>query len=119
MPAPALVCRKASIETWLAKYQFTRLSETETWQLQAGGRYYVVRDDSSIIVFVQGQHPVQESGFKIVGCIPTPQVCNGVKPNAANRAEGLLRLAVEVYGGPILATFTDRDFSRLSWTYQP
>ena len=34
-----------------------------------------------------------------------------LKPRAALAGDGLLRLAVEVYGGPILATFTDRDLS--------
>jgi aspartyl aminopeptidase len=100
----------ARIETELAQHQFTRLHETETWALQAGGRYYVVRDDSSIIVFVQGRQPVQDTGFKIIGA-HTDSPGLRVKPNAANCMDGILRLSVEIYGGPILATFTDRDLS--------
>jgi aspartyl aminopeptidase len=100
----------ARIETELALHQFTRLYETDTWALQAGGRYYVVRDDSSIIIFVQGLRPVQDSGFKIIGA-HTDSPGFRIKPNAANCIDGLLRLSVEVYGGPILATFTDRDLS--------
>ncbi|SJM93089.1 putative M18 family aminopeptidase 2 [Crenothrix polyspora] len=100
----------ASIETELAQHQFTRLYETETWALQSGGRYYVVRDDSSIIVFVQGQKPVQDSGFKIIGA-HTDSPGFRIKPNAASCIDGILRLSVEIYGGPILATFTDRDLS--------
>ena len=34
-----------------------------------------------------------------------------LKPKAAHRTETMMRLAVEVYGGPILATFSDRDLS--------
>lgn len=34
-----------------------------------------------------------------------------LKPKAAYSTEGLAQLGVEVYGGPILATFTDRDLS--------
>lgn len=100
----------ARIETELAQRGFIRLQETETWVLQPAGRYYVVRDDSSIIIFVQGQKPLQDSGFKIIGA-HTDSPGFRIKPNAASCIDGLLRLSVEIYGGPILATFTDRDLS--------
>jgi aspartyl aminopeptidase len=70
----------------------------------------VVRDDSSIVLFIQGQKPLAETGFKIIGA-HTDSPGLRIKPNAASGSEGLLRLGVEVYGGPILATFTDRDLS--------
>ncbi|MDO9425133.1 MAG: M18 family aminopeptidase [Methylobacter sp.] len=87
-----------------------RLDETAKWTLQPGGRYYVVRDDSSIVLFVQGQKPLAETGFKIIGA-HTDSPGLRIKPNAASRGDGLLRLGVEIYGAPILATFTDRDLS--------
>jgi aspartyl aminopeptidase len=50
------------------------------------------------------------TGFRIVGAhVDSPGL--RVKPRAALAADGLARLAVEVYGGPILATFADRDLS--------
>jgi aspartyl aminopeptidase len=100
----------STIESLLKPFQFTRLDETTRWQLQPGGRYYVVRDDSSIILFVLGTKPLVDSGFKIVGA-HTDSPGLRIKPNAVNGKDGLLRLNVEVYGGPILATFTDRDLS--------
>jgi len=100
----------ASIEAQLAAFRFVKLDETAKWALQPGGRYYVVRDDSSIIVFVQGQKPLAETGFKIIGA-HTDSPGLRIKPNAAGSADGLLRLSVDVYGGPILATFADRDLS--------
>ena len=99
-----------TIETQLAAFQFTKLDEKEKWTLQPGGRYYVVRDDSSIIVFVRGQKPLPETGFKIIGA-HTDSPGFRIKPNPATSADGFIRLNVEVYGGPILATFTDRDLS--------
>jgi len=87
-----------------------RLDETAKWTLQPGGRYYVVRGDSSIILFIQGQKPLAEAGFKIIGA-HTDSPGLRIKPNAASSTDGLLRLGVEIYGGPILATFTDRDLS--------
>ncbi|MEQ1528837.1 MAG: M18 family aminopeptidase [Methylococcales bacterium] len=100
----------ASIEQYLSAFQFEKLPETAKWSLKPGGRYYVIRDDSSIIIFVIGQQPVQDTGFKIVGA-HTDSPGLRVKPNPANATDGLLRLSVEIYGGPILATFTDRDLS--------
>ncbi|MDO9311524.1 MAG: M18 family aminopeptidase, partial [Nitrosomonas sp.] len=44
----------ASIEAAIEEFQFVRLDETAKWQLKPGGRYYVVRDDSSIVLFVLG-----------------------------------------------------------------
>ncbi|MDA1343681.1 MAG: M18 family aminopeptidase [Proteobacteria bacterium] len=99
-----------TVEALLKPYQFTKLDEATQWQLQPGGHYYVVRDDSSIILFVLGSKPLLESGFKIVGA-HTDSPGLRVKPNAINAKDSLLRLNVEIYGSPILATFTDRDLS--------
>jgi aspartyl aminopeptidase len=98
------------IEQRLQNYGFERLDENSQWQLSSGGRYYVVRDASSLILFVPGQKPLAETGFKILGA-HTDSPGLRVKPNPLMHSDNLLRLAVEVYGGPILATFTDRDLS--------
>lgn len=100
----------ASVEAAIKVFQFARLDETAKWQLQAGGRYYVVRDDSSIVLFVVGRKAPAESGFKIVGA-HTDSPGFRIRPNGATVSDGLARLGVEIYGGPILATFTDRDLS--------
>lgn len=100
----------ATIEQRLQSFNFQRLQETDHWILSAGGRYYVVRDDSSIILFVVGQQPVADTGFKILGA-HTDSPGLRVKPQPQLNSDGLQRLAVEIYGGPILATFTDRDLS--------
>lgn len=100
----------ATIETALRTAQFSRLDETAKWSLQVGGRYYVIRDDSSIILFVLGQKSLAESGFKIVGA-HTDSPGLRIRPNGAQVNNGFAQLGVEIYGGPILATFTDRDLS--------
>jgi aspartyl aminopeptidase len=100
----------ASAEARLREKGFVRLEETTRWQLTAGGRYYVVRGESSMIAFVLGSGPLAETGFRIVGA-HTDSPGLRLKPRPALGGDGLARLAVEVYGGPILATFTDRDLS--------
>lgn len=89
---------------------YTQLDETERWQLAAGGRYFVVRGGASIISFVLGTDPLAETGYRLVGA-HTDSPGLRLKPKAAHDSEGVMRLGVEVYGGPILATFTDRDLS--------
>lgn len=100
----------ATIEQRLQAFGFQRLQENASWSLESGRRYYVVRDDSSIILFVVGQKPLAETGFKILGA-HTDSPGLRVKPNPVLHGDTLARLAVEIYGGPILATFTDRDLS--------
>lgn len=99
-----------TIEQRLQTFQFQRLNETDAWTLKTGGRYYVVRDDSSIVLFAIGNKPLTEVGYKILGA-HTDSPGLRLKPQPAIDSDHLLRLAVEVYGGPILATFTDRDLS--------
>ncbi|MEK7737612.1 MAG: M18 family aminopeptidase, partial [Pseudomonadota bacterium] len=89
---------------------FTQLDETERWQLAAGGRYFVMRGGASIIGFILGAEPLEETGLRLVGA-HTDSPGLRLKPKAAHSSEGVMRLGVEVYGGPILATFTDRDLS--------
>ncbi|WP_446810085.1 M18 family aminopeptidase [Methylomonas sp. 2BW1-5-20] len=100
----------ATIEQRLQAQQFQRIQENDSWSLAAGGRYYVIRDASSIAAFVIGKRDLAETGFKILGA-HTDSPGLRVKPQPLIDSDKLLRLAVEVYGGPILATFTDRDLS--------
>ncbi len=107
-PSPWHVVANAELK--LQARGFVRLKEAERWQLVAGGRYYVVRGGASLIAFVVGSQPLAEAGFRIVGA-HTDSPGLRLKPRAALAGDGLARLAVEVYGGPLLATFTDRDLS--------
>ncbi len=100
----------ASMENQLRVQGFECLKETEAWSLQPGERYYVIRDNSSIIAFVVGNRSLAESGFSIVGA-HTDSPGLRIKPRPVMTGEGLVRLGVEIYGGPILATFSDRDLS--------
>ncbi len=109
-PSPWHVVNTIEAQLAVQTSAWQRLDETAKWALQPGGRYYVVRDDSSIVLFILGQKPPVETGFKIIGA-HTDSPGLRIKPNAASSADGLVRLGVEVYGGPILATFTDRDLS--------
>lgn len=96
--------------TRLAAAGFASLDEGERWSLQPGGRYYVVRGGTSLIAFSLGGASPDRSGWRLVGA-HTDSPGLRIKPQPVLAGDSALRLAVEVYGGPILATFADRDLS--------
>ncbi|PKO92370.1 MAG: M18 family aminopeptidase [Betaproteobacteria bacterium HGW-Betaproteobacteria-10] len=89
---------------------FKRLDEVDRWQLAAGDRCYVVRGGASIIAFIVGHQAAADNGLRLIGA-HTDSPGLRLKPKPAEDAQGMVRLGVEIYGGPILATFADRDLS--------
>lgn len=89
---------------------FSALNESEPWALEAQGRYYVVRRDSSIIAFVQGKQPLAKTGLRILGA-HTDSPCLKVKPEPDAHKKGYQQVGVAVYGGALLAPWFDRDLS--------
>jgi aspartyl aminopeptidase len=108
----------ASPSPWHAVYtitqrlqaqSFVHLQEQLRWKLESGKGYYVVRG-ASLIAFRIGQRPLADTGFRMIGA-HTDSPGLRLKTNAAHASDSVVRLSVEIYGGPILATFTDRDLS--------
>ena len=89
---------------------YRHLDERAPWQTEAGGRYYVTRNDSSIIAFKLGKRPAVDGGIRLVGA-HTDSPCLRVKPNPELQRQGFFQLGVEVYGGALLAPWFDRDLS--------
>ena len=100
----------ASLARSLQAAGFKPLDERESWITEAGGRYYVTRNDSSIIAFQLGSKPLAEQGLRLVGA-HTDSPCLRVKPNPEIARNGFLQLGVEVYGGALFAPWFDRDLS--------
>ncbi len=98
-----------SITQRLQAQGFVHLQEKLRWKLETGKGYYVVRG-ASLITFRIGQQPLADTGFRMIGA-HTDSPGLRLKTNAAHVSDGVVRLGVEIYGGPILATFSDRDLS--------
>lgn len=99
----------SSMSAILASQGFTQLNEGDSWQLEPG-RYFVTRNDSSIIAFVLGSEAVEETGIRLVGA-HTDSPCLKVKPVPEKDKFGYHQLGVEVYGGVLLNPWFDRDLS--------
>ena len=96
----------------LERHGFKQLDEADQWTInngQQGERYYVTRNDSSIIAFHLNQS-LLENGMRMVGA-HTDSPCLKVKPNPEIINNNYLQLGVEVYGGALLNPWFDRDLS--------
>ncbi|MBX9753151.1 MAG: M18 family aminopeptidase [Pseudomonadaceae bacterium] len=100
----------ASLAQRLENAGYLHLDERQSWTVEAGGRYYVTRNDSSIIAIQLGLRSPLEAGLRLVGA-HTDSPCLRVKPNPELQSQGFWQLGVEVYGGALLAPWFDRDLS--------
>lgn len=100
----------SSMAEQLTKHGFTQLIEIDSWGDLAAGRYFLTRNDSSIIAFVLPERELAETGFHILGA-HTDSPCLKVKPQPEKTKHSLWQLGVEVYGGALLNPWFDRDLS--------
>jgi len=95
----------------LMKNGFTQLFEEESWSgIDAGDRFFVIRSASSIVAGIKGTNRLTEGSIRVIGA-HTDFPGFRIKPSPERIKEGSTVLGVEVYGGPILATWFDRDLS--------
>ncbi len=87
---------------------FKGLKESEVWKLEAGGKYYVTRNDSSVIAFTIPKPDYK--GFKIIAS-HSDSPCPKLKENDEMKSDDYVRLNVEKYGGMLLAPWFDRPLS--------
>lgn len=105
--SPSSYHAAAEVARRLEAVGFKRLHEEEAWPTQVGGRFVVVRDGAAIAWVVPtdaapttpshifGAH-TDSPGFKL-------------KPQPTTGSRGWLQAAVEVYGGPLLNSWLDRE----------
>lgn len=90
---------------------FRELKETESWSLQKGGKYFVVKNGSAFVAFVVGDGDLSKEGFRIIGA-HTDSPCLKIKPGACSvTLDGYVKVNVEIYGGAILNTWFDRPLA--------
>lgn len=90
----------------LSNAGFIKLDESDKWSLEKGKKYYVTRNDSSLIAFT---YP-DDSNYTMIGAhTDSPNL--KLKPNPVIKENGVTKLGVEPYGGLLLNPWFDRDLS--------
>ncbi len=92
----------ANLRTIYEESGFVRLTLGEQWNLKRGGKYYVTRNDSSVIAFKVGKKNV----FNIAES-HTDSPCFKIKGSKL-MVNDVVRLNTEKYGGGLLYTYFDR-----------
>ena len=105
---PSMFHTSATIADYLNQAGFIRLSENQKWNIVPGGKYYVVRNGSSLIAFTFTPGRWLWRIAAAHGDSPTFKLKNS--PVKAGPAK-YLRLDVEAYGGMIDSTWFDRPLS--------
>jgi aspartyl aminopeptidase len=85
---------------------FVRLDELEPWEGGAGS-FFIIRDGALIAWVVPGGAG-PTTGFNILGA-HTDSPSFKLKPKPSIGAHGWLQAGVEVYGGPLLNSWLDRE----------
>ena len=85
---------------------FAELDESAAFPTAPGG--YVVRRGGSVLAWSASGRPPAETGFRVVaGHTDSPNL--RIKPQPDVDRVGYRQLGVEVYGGPLLNSWLDRD----------
>lgn len=87
---------------------FAPLAEGDAWRLQKQGRYFVTRNDSTVVAFVLGGAPPASAGLRLIGA-HTDSPSLKLKPEPLIERHGYVQLGVEVYGGTLHNSWLDRD----------
>lgn len=85
---------------------FTQLAEDAAWPT-TGGRYFLVRG-GTLAAWSTAHDPSPTTGFRVVGA-HTDSPTLRIKPQPETNGAGFAQLGVEVYGGPLLNSWLDRD----------
>ncbi len=106
--APTAFHAVAGFREMLLQAGFSELKETDPWLVDAGGKYFVVRNDSAVIAFA-----VPETGFSSFRIVAAHGDSPAFKLKEIYEDCGgnYLRLNVEKYGGMIMSTWLDRPLS--------
>lgn len=108
--SPSMYHGAENIEKLVAEAGFVRLNQSENWGIKEGGKYYILNNNSAIIVFTIGKE-VKNPRFNIVGSHSDSPTFK-LKPNNIIRTkDSFLTVNVEPYGGAIYNTWFDRPLS--------
>ncbi len=89
----------------LAAAGFTQLAETDAWPVH--GKFFMIRD-GAIMAWIVPEGATATTGFNILGA-HTDSPSFKLKPKPTTGRFGWLQAGVEVYGGPLINSWLDRE----------
>ena len=89
---------------------YIQLSENKPFNLVKGGKYFITRNNSTIIAFDIGEKVSKDYGFHIVSS-HCDSPCFKVKPICDLKSDIYQKVLVEPYGGLICPSWLDRPLS--------
>ncbi|GAA3753851.1 M18 family aminopeptidase [Microbacterium kribbense] len=105
--SPSSFHAAAEVARRLAGAGFTALDEAAGWPAQPGGRFFVVRD-GAVIAWVVPEAAGAQTGVHVFGA-HSDSPALALKPQPTTGRAGWLQVGVEIYGGPLLNSWLDRE----------
>ena len=99
-----------NVKDKLLENGFIEVFEGEDYNLQKGGKYFVVRDDGAIISFKVGEKIDENSNFLIIAS-HSDSPCFRLKEEFDVKDNGYSKVLTKPYGGMLLSTWVDRPLS--------
>jgi len=106
--SPTAFHAAANLTEMLKGAGYRELKETDPWLVDAGGKYYVVRNDAAVIAFA-----VPDTGFASfrIAAAHGDSPAFKLKEHFEDKGEAYVRVNVEKYGGMIMSAWMDRPLS--------
>lgn len=109
--SPSVFHAVENMKNILKSNNFKELSENEKWQLKKDDKYFISKNNSSIIAFQIGEEDIYNHGYRII-CAHADSPCFSIKPKSEIITEGsYVTLNTEGYGGVLLSTWFDRPLT--------
>ena len=92
----------------LVRAGFREVDERTSWERTEAGAGRLVRRDGALIAWIAGEGVGPTSPVRLVGTHSDSPTFK-LKPGPGHSAEGWAQAGVEVYGGPLINSWLDRD----------